>query len=126
MEENPAEPDGRSVHEDELAGNDHRAFLLQDLVDLERFAATVLSWSRAFGDGPLAIVEQRTIDETCPNVHRFDQLLREALEAPGLVGVNDELLVARQQTRVKVDDALDKWRAERPDTAVVQIRRAHV
>ena len=49
------------------------------------------------GDGAHPVVQQRPVDEPRPDVERVDQFAREPLEAPGLVGVHDELVVVVEE-----------------------------
>ncbi len=87
---------------------------------LEGFLAPVLPGRRALRDGPHPVVEQRPIDEVRPDVEDVDQLRREPVEAPRLVGVHGLLPVARFEARVEVDDALHEGGREGPDAAVIE------
>ena len=90
MQEHGAEADGGAVHEHELARHRDRAPGLERLMHPEGFLAAVFGRLHPVGDGAHAIVEQRAVDEPCPDIERIDQLAVEPLEAPGLVGMHDE------------------------------------
>ncbi len=68
MQEHAAEPDRGAVHEDEFARHPDRALFLQRAVHREGLAAAVLGGLHPVGDGALAVVEQRAVDEARPDV----------------------------------------------------------
>src|SRR3954453_5423239 len=94
MDEYSAKTDGRAIHEDEFARHPDRALLLQCLVHLEGLSASVLGRRHAIGNRSDAIFHERPINEAGPDVERIDQLLGEAVEAPGLIGMDDARPVA--------------------------------
>src|SRR4051794_252759 len=63
MEEDGPEPDGRAVHEHELAGNDDRPFLLQGLMHPERLASPIFRGFDAIRDRAHPILKERSIDK---------------------------------------------------------------
>src|SRR6185312_5985666 len=119
VEEDRAEADRRAVHEDELARRADAAELPQvamhGLGDIAAIDAGFL-----FLDPPLAVVEQRRVDEARPAAQDGDHLARETLEAPGLVGMDGERLVLALQREIEVDDALDEARPEDADAAEIE------
>src|SRR5207245_7222593 len=60
------------------------------------------------------------VDEARPDIERVDQLPIEPLEAPGLVGANDEIGISFQEAVIEVDDTADEFRREDAHAAVVQ------
>src|SRR5712691_3328883 len=120
MQEHRAEPDRRAVHEHEFARHRHRSLLLERLMHAERLAPAVFRRLDAVGEAAHAVVEQRPVDEPRPDVEHVDQFPVEPLEAPGLVGVHDEVVVAFQQPVVEVDDAADECRRKDADAAVIE------
>ena len=112
VEKDGAEPDGGAVHENEFARHLHRALLPQDAMDPEGLAAAVFRRLDAIRDGALAIIEQRPIDESRPDVERIHQFARKPAEAPGLVGVHHQGVVAREEAVIEIDDAADEARGK--------------
>src|SRR5262249_49917971 len=102
------------------ARNGHWASGLESLMDTEGFLAAVFGWLHPIGDGPHPVVEQWAVYEPGPDIERIDQLAVEALEAPGLVCVHHEVVIALQQPAIKVDHAANKARRENTDAAVIQ------
>src|ERR1700724_2685388 len=92
-----------------------RAFLLERLVQAERFAPAVFRRLDAIGNAAHAVVEQRRIDEARPDVERVDEIARQPAKTPGFVGVDDEVVVAAQQPVIEIDDAADEFRRENAD-----------
>ena len=117
--EHRAEPDGGAVHEDEFARRGDAAKPPEFPVDLLRHRRPV---NAALGvlDAPHLVVHQRRVDELGPEVEHVDDLAAEVLEAPGLVGMDREILLAPRQRPVEVDDAGDELRLEHPDAAEVE------
>src|SRR5580700_2034192 len=115
VQKHPAEPDRRAVHEHEFPRHPHRPLFLQRAVDRKGLATAILRRLHAVGDGALAVVEQRPVDEPRPDVEDIHQLPRQPLEPPGLIGMDDEIAVAGQQAVVEVDDAADEFRREDAD-----------
>src|SRR4029079_3912356 len=120
MQEDGAETDGGTVHEHELARHCHGAPGLERLVYPEGLLPPIFRWLHPVGDRAHAIIEQRPVNEPCPDVERVDQIAREPLETPGLVGVHDQCIVLAQKAPIKIDHAADKARRENPDASVVQ------
>ena len=52
------------------------------------------------------ILEHRAVDEVRPDIEDVDQLVGEAREAPGLVGMHDERAVVAQEPVIEIDHAL--------------------
>src|SRR5207244_3611483 len=105
---------------DEFARHRHRALLPQRLLHLKGLAAAVFAGLDAVGDAADAVLHQRAIDETRPDVQDVDQFARELAKAPGLVGVNNARVVVVAQPIVEIDHAADERRREDADAAVVQ------
>src|SRR5215217_394301 len=120
VQEDPAEPDRRPIHEDELARHRHRALLPQRHVDLVGLPAAVFGRAHALGDAADPIGQERPVDEAGPDVEDVDQLGRELLEAPDLIGMDDPVAVVVQEPAVEVDDPADEFRREDADAAVVE------
>src|SRR5579871_1617661 len=119
VEEHRAEADGGSVHEHELPGRFYGPKAPQvGMHALGHFPA--VDTRAGFLDAPRPVFQQRAIDEARPPVQHVDGFLVEILEAPGLVGMDRERPVVALQRVIEIDDALDEFRAEDPDAAVVQ------
>src|SRR6202050_5407240 len=86
----------------------------------ERLAPTVLAWRNAIGNRAHAVVKERRVDEPRPDVERVDEIAGKPAKTPGLVGVHDEIVLAMQETVIKIDDALHEFRRKNPDAAVVE------
>ena len=86
----------------------------------EGFLAPVLPRRGAVRDLALAVVEQRPVDEPRPDAQDVDQLVGQAAESPGLVGVHHQLALVVQQPVVEIDHALHERRREGADAAVVE------
>src|SRR5262249_56078990 len=86
----------------------------------ECFAPAVFRRLDAVGEAAHPVVQQRSVDETCPDIERVDQFSIEPLEAPGLVSANDEIDVSFQEAMIEIDDTADEFRREDADPAVVQ------
>jgi hypothetical protein len=89
MQEDAAKPNGSTVHEYELARHGHRPLGFQGPVNLEGLASTIFRRACAVRNRPYPVIEQRAVDESRPYIQRVDQILVEALEAPGLIGVDN-------------------------------------
>src|SRR5262245_50096244 len=120
MEKDRAKPNGSPVHEDEFARHRHRALGLKRLMHAKCFLAAVFGRLNAVGDGSHPVVEQRAIYEARPDIQGIDQLTVEPLETPGLVGVHHEVVIATQQSTIKVDHTADETRWENAYAAVIQ------
>src|SRR3984893_4658908 len=86
----------------------------------ERFAPAVLGRLDAVGEAAHPVVQQRSIDEARPDIERVDQFPIEPLEAPSLVGANDEIGVGSQEPMIEIDHPADEFRWEDADAAVIQ------
>src|SRR5262245_9095250 len=120
MQEHPAEPDRRPVHEYEFARHLDRSRLLQSPMHLERLLPAIHARAYPVGNGANAIFQHRAVDEIRPDIEDVDDLVREAAEAPGLVSMDDQRPVFPQQTVVKVDHALNEFRREGAHAAIVE------
>src|SRR5262245_171340 len=120
VEKDRAKPNGSPVHEDEFARHRHRAPGLKRLMHAKGFLAAVFGRFHAVGDGTHPIIEKRAIYETCPDIEGIDQLTIEPLETPGLVSVHHEIVIAPQQSAIKVDHAANEARRENAYAAIVQ------
>src|SRR5262245_1632521 len=120
VEKDRAKPNGSPVHEDEFARYRHRTLRLKRLMHAKGFPAAVFGRFHAIGDGSHPVVEQRAVNETCPDIQGIDQLAVEPLEPPGLVSVHYELVIAAQQSAIEVDHTADKAWRENANTAVIQ------
>src|SRR5215468_8972560 len=120
VQEHAAEADRGAIHEHELARYGDRTLLAQRLMHSERLAPAVLRRLDPIRDGAHAVVEERAVDEPCPNVERFDQVAVEAAKTPGLVGVHDERLIPVEQPVVEIDYPADEPGGENANTAVVE------
>ena len=114
----------RSASITEFARHGDRAARFERLVHPERLAPAVFRRLDAVGEAAHAILEQRAIDEARPDVERVDQFATEPLEAPGLVGVYDQIVVALAQAIVEVDDAADELRRENADSRSEEVDSA--
>src|SRR5258708_1874342 len=83
-------------------------------------AAAVFGGLHAIGNGAHAVVHQGAIDKARPDIERVDQPAREALEAPGLVGVHHPRLLAISEAAIKINHATDEFRRENADAAIVE------
>ena len=63
---------------------------------------------------------ERRIDEARPDVERVDDLVVEALEAPALIGLHDEVAIVRLEAFVEVDHAAHEARREDAHAAEVE------
>src|SRR3546814_10059802 len=70
--------------------------LLGDLAAVQAAAALL--------DPPLAVLQQRAVQEPRPDVQHVDGLAPEVVEPPALVGVDRQRLVVVAQRPVQVDD----------------------
>ncbi len=95
-------------------------FALERLMHAERFAAAIFGRRYAVGDRAHAVVEQRRVDEPRPDVERVDQVAREPAEAPGFVGVHDEIVIAVQEAVIEIDDAAHEGRRKNADAAIIE------
>src|SRR5262245_58842021 len=120
MQEYTAKPDGGAVHEHELARHRDRPLFLERLMHAERLAAPIFGGLHAVGQTANAVFQQWPIDEARPDVERIDQLAREGLEAPGLVGVHQRGVVAAARPVIEVDHAAHEFGGEDTNAAVVE------
>src|SRR5262245_19823798 len=118
MQKHRTEPDRGPVHEHEFARHRDRAPLLERLMHPERFTPAVFRRLDAVGEAAHPVVQQRSAYETCPDIERVDQFPIEPLEAPGLVGANDEITVSSQEPVIEIDDTADEFRREDADATV--------
>ena len=119
MEEDRAEADGRAVDQHELARRGDAAQAPDLPVRLGRDRAAVAGVP-GFVDHPGAVVVQGAVDVVGPDVERFDHLVGEIAETPGLVGVHREVAVVVPHRAVEVDDALHEAAVEHADAAIVE------
>ena len=82
--------------------------------------AAILAGRYTLSDLAYAIIKQRPIDETGPDVQDIDQLVFQVFETPGLIGMGDPVAVVCAQALVKINDALHKGWRKNPDAAVIQ------
>src|SRR5262249_19524621 len=120
MQEHPAEPDRGAIHEHELARHSDWALLAQRLMHAERFAPAIFGRLDPIRYGARAVVEQRAVDEPCPDIERFDQVAVETAKTPGLVGVQDQGIVVLEQPMIEIDHAADEPGRENPNATVVE------
>ncbi len=62
-------------------------------MNLERLPPSIFGRLHAIGDAAHPIGQERPIDETRPDIERIDQVAIEPLEAPGLIGMDDPILI---------------------------------
>ena len=86
----------------------------------KRFAAAVFARRHPVGDGAHAVIEERRVNKSRPDVERVDQFAGKLAEAPGFVGVHDEIVVVVQQPVIEIDNAAHELRRENADAAVIQ------
>src|ERR1700746_108064 len=120
MQKDRTAPNRSPVHEHEFARHRHGASLLERLVHAKRLAPAVFGWFHPVGKATHPIVKQRSIDKARPDIQHVDQFPIESLEAPGLIGVYDEIGVLSEQAVVKIDHAADEFRREDANASVVQ------
>src|SRR5687768_8957744 len=105
MNEHPAKANRRPVHEHEFSRHENGALLLERLVDTEGLPPAILGRAHPIRDGPHPVFQERSINETRPDVKDVDELLVEALETPSLIGMDDERLIGPLKAPVEIDDA---------------------
>src|SRR5262245_34543845 len=120
MQEYAAQTYGCAVHEYELARHLDGSLLLQRFVHGEGLPAAILTGRGPVGDLTLAVVEQRAVDEARPDVQGIDELCRQTAEAPGFVGIDDEVALAPQEALIEIDHPLHEGGWEGADAAVVE------
>src|SRR5580704_19533579 len=120
VQKHRTKPDRGAINEHEFARHGDGALLLECLVHTKGFAPAVFRRPYSVGDGAHAIVKERRIDEARPDIERVDQIALELAEAPSLIGVHDEIVVAFEQAVIKIDDAADEFRREDADAAIVE------
>ncbi len=120
VQEHSPQTDCGAIHEHELPRHRHRTLALERLMHAKRFAAAVFAGRHAVSNCAHAVIEERRINKSRPNIERVDQFAGKPAEAPGFVGVHDEVVVAVQQTVIKVDHALDEFRRKNADATVIQ------
>src|SRR5260370_38543220 len=89
VQEYRAEPDRSAVHKDELARRPDPAELADVAVHALGDGGAIGS-AALFLDQPLAVLEQRPIDEQGPAGQHVDHLARQIAETPALIGVGRE------------------------------------
>src|SRR6188472_3186798 len=120
MQEHAAEPDRSAVHEHELARYSDRPLVTQTLMHTEGLTPSIHPGADLVSDGAHAILEHRAIDEIGPDVEDVDQIVGEAGEAPGLIGVHDQRTIVAQQSPVEIDYALDELRRKGTHAAIIE------
>src|SRR5208282_1658174 len=89
-------------------------------MDNKCFLAAIVRRRHAIGDASHPVVEQRRIDEACPDVQGFGEILCKTAKPPGFIGMHGAGEILMQQSLVEVDDTADKFGGENPDTAVIK------
>src|ERR1700689_2101553 len=86
----------------------------------KRFAAAIFAGRHAIGDSAYAVIEKWRVDKACPDIQCLDQFTGEPAEPPRFVGAANKIVGATQQPVIEIDHALDEFRCENADAAVVQ------
>src|SRR5215469_3873259 len=120
MQEYRPETDRGAIHEDEFARHRYRPFCFERLVHAKCFAAAVFGRRNAVSDRTHPVVEQWCVDKARPDIERLNEVARQIAKTPGLVGMDDQVVLAAQKAVIKIDDAAHEFRRENTDAAVVQ------
>ena len=89
-------------------------------MDREGLLAPVFARLHPIRDGADPVIQKRPIDEARPDVEHFDQVLAQALEAPGLIGVDHLRLIVAHEALIEIHHPAHEARREDPHAAVVQ------
>src|SRR5208282_3097350 len=84
------------------------------------FLAAIVRRRHAIGDAPHPVVEQRRIDEACPDVQGSGEILCKTAKPPGFIGMHGAGEILMQQSLIEIDDAADKFGRENPDATVIE------
>src|SRR5690606_7952075 len=120
MEEDGAETDGRSVHEDELARWRRGPQLAKALVNTESLLAAILPGADAIGDRTHAVVEARRVDEARPDPEHIDQVGGEIAKAPVFIGGSRPVPIIRFEGAIELDHARNECRRKDADAAIIE------
>src|SRR6516164_10084429 len=119
VHEHRAEPDSCAVHKDELTRRSDPAQTADIAVDTLGHAGAIGS-APLFLNQPLAIIEQRAVDEQSPAIQHRDHFARQIAKTPALVSVDGEVAIVALQRVVEIDDAADKRGTEDADAAKIE------
>src|SRR4029453_7229692 len=108
------------VHEHEFARHLDWPLLLERLMDGEGLLAGIFGGGNNTRDGAHPVFHQGAIDEARPDIENVDELVRQPLEAPDLIGMHDPRAVIGHETAIEIDDAFDEARWEEADAAIVE------